>query len=205
MIASGVLYTSFQNLAISIPLERDDGTLKRLRGTPMPQAAYFVGKIGMVFVVVRRAGHDPDHRSASLFYDLELPEHRTQWFTFVWASVLGLVACTLLGLAFSLGPEERPRARPRSCQPIVLVLQFTSGVFFVYSELPDVDAAVRRAVPAEVADAGDARVFLPPEAAPLEVGGSWAAGRCAAVLASWCVAGLVLSLLFFRWAKRGQD
>ena len=37
MIASGVLYTSFQNLAISIPLERDDGTLKRLQGTPMPK------------------------------------------------------------------------------------------------------------------------------------------------------------------------
>ena len=27
MIASGVLYTSFQNLAIAIPMERDDGTL----------------------------------------------------------------------------------------------------------------------------------------------------------------------------------
>ena len=30
MIASGILYTSFQNLAIAIALERDDGTLKRL-------------------------------------------------------------------------------------------------------------------------------------------------------------------------------
>ena len=31
MIASGILYTSFQNLAIAIPMERDDGTLKRLQ------------------------------------------------------------------------------------------------------------------------------------------------------------------------------
>ena len=38
MIASGIVYTSFQNLAISIPQERDDGTLKRLQGTPMPKA-----------------------------------------------------------------------------------------------------------------------------------------------------------------------
>ena len=37
MIASGIVYTSFQNLAIGIPQERDDGTLKRLEGTPMPQ------------------------------------------------------------------------------------------------------------------------------------------------------------------------
>src|SRR5215218_8470742 len=39
MIASGVVYTAFQNLAIVIPQERDDGTLKRLQGTPMPKAA----------------------------------------------------------------------------------------------------------------------------------------------------------------------
>src|SRR5205085_1587802 len=41
MIASGIVYTSFQNLAIAIPQERDDGTLKRLQGTPMPKSAYF--------------------------------------------------------------------------------------------------------------------------------------------------------------------
>jgi ABC-2 type transport system permease protein len=40
MIASGIVYTAFQNLAIVIPQERDDGTLKRLQGTPMPKAAY---------------------------------------------------------------------------------------------------------------------------------------------------------------------
>ena len=37
-------------------MERDVGTLKRLRGTPMPQASYFIGKIGLVLVIVRRAG-----------------------------------------------------------------------------------------------------------------------------------------------------
>jgi len=36
MIASGIIVTSSQSLAISIAIERDDGTLKRLRGTPMP-------------------------------------------------------------------------------------------------------------------------------------------------------------------------
>ena len=34
MIASGLVNTGFQQLAITIPMERDDGTLKRLRGTP---------------------------------------------------------------------------------------------------------------------------------------------------------------------------
>jgi ABC-2 type transport system permease protein len=31
MIASGLVNTGFQQLAITIPMERDDGTLKRLR------------------------------------------------------------------------------------------------------------------------------------------------------------------------------
>lgn len=35
MIASGLVNSGFQQLAIMIPMERDFGTLKRLRGTPM--------------------------------------------------------------------------------------------------------------------------------------------------------------------------
>ena len=50
MIASGVLYSAFQNLAISIPQEREEGTLKRLQGLPMQKASYFIGKVGLVFV-----------------------------------------------------------------------------------------------------------------------------------------------------------
>lgn len=44
MIASGLVNTGFQALAITIPMERDFGALKRLRGTPMPASSYFIGK-----------------------------------------------------------------------------------------------------------------------------------------------------------------
>ena len=44
MVASGLVNTGFQQLAITIPMERDDGTLKRLRGTPMSVTSYFIGK-----------------------------------------------------------------------------------------------------------------------------------------------------------------
>ena len=50
MVAGGVMLTSFQTLAMSVALERDDGTLKRLRSTPMPPVAYFLGKVGLVAV-----------------------------------------------------------------------------------------------------------------------------------------------------------
>ena len=45
MIASGLVNSGFQQLAIMIPMERDFGTLKRLRGTPMSLSSYFIGKI----------------------------------------------------------------------------------------------------------------------------------------------------------------
>ena len=51
MVATGVMLSSFQNLALSIADERDQGLLKRLRGTPMPPAAYLLGKIGLVLLV----------------------------------------------------------------------------------------------------------------------------------------------------------
>ena len=50
MLATGIMLSSFQNLAIGIAVERDDGGLKRLHGTPLPPAAYFLGKTGEVLV-----------------------------------------------------------------------------------------------------------------------------------------------------------
>src|SRR3954453_18601237 len=51
MIAAAQLTNGFQTLAIQIPIERDRGVLKRLSGSPMPSAAYFLGKFIMVYVI----------------------------------------------------------------------------------------------------------------------------------------------------------
>ena len=203
MIASGVLYTSFQNLAIAIPLEREDGTLKRLQGTPMPKGSYFLGKIGTVFVayvaqvtILITVG--------VLFYGIDLPQTTLQWFTFLWASVLGLVGCTLLGIAFSVVPKTGKGASAVAT-PIVLVLQFTSGVFFVFSQLPQWMQTFASLFPLKWLAQAMRSVFLPESAAAPEVAGSWELGMCAFMLALWCVIGLVLSLLFFRWTPRGTN
>ncbi len=50
MLAAGVLLSGVQNLAVDIATEKSDGTLKRLGGTPLSPVAYFLGKIGQVFV-----------------------------------------------------------------------------------------------------------------------------------------------------------
>jgi len=203
MIASGVLYTSFQNLAIAIPLEREDGTLKRLQGTPMPKVSYFVGKIGTV-VVAYVAQVTILITVGVLFYGVKIPSTALQWFTFFWASALGLIGCTLLGIAFSVVPKTG-RGASAVVSPIVLVLQFTSGVFFVFSQLPHWMQVFASFFPLKWLAQAMRSVFLPDAAAAMEVAGGWELGACAAMLALWCVIGLVLAIVFFRWTPRGSN
>lgn len=203
MIASGVVYTSFQNLAIAIPMEREDGTLKRLQGTPMPKTAYFIGKIATVFliyvvqvIILVVVG--------VVFFHLQMPSTATQWWTFVWVSVLGLISCTMCGLAFSAVPKTA-RGAPAIVSPIVLVLQFTSGVFFLFSQLPSWMQAFASLFPLKWLTQGMRSVFLPQAAASLEVVGDWELGRVALVLGGWCILGLLLALFFFRWQRGSGD
>lgn len=201
MIASGILYTSFQNLAISIPMEREDGTLKRLQGTPMPRSSFFIGKMGMVFVaytaqviILIAVG--------VLFYGIELPTTALAIFTFIWVSVLGLIAWTLLGIAYSVVPKQGKGAAAL-VTPVVLVLQFTSGVFFVFSDLPQWMQTFASLFPLKWLTQAMRSVFLPESAAAMEVAGSWELGMTALVLVIWIVIGAVLATVFFRWTPRG--
>jgi ABC-2 type transport system permease protein len=199
MIASGLLSTGFQSLAIQIPIERDRGVLKRLAGTPMPKAAYFVGKIVMV-VAVSVLEMAILLAVASLFYHVDLPSTAHRWLTFGWVSLLGITACTLCGIALSSVPREGKRA-PAVVTPIALVLQFISGVFFVFNQLPHWLQNVASVFPLRWMTLGMRSVFLPDSFAGSEPGGGWQLGRVALVLVAWVVAGLVLCLLTFRWTR----
>lgn len=200
MIASGLLASSFQNLAISIPIERDSGALKRLQATPMPPSAYFAGKVLLVglisaveIVLLAIMG--------LLFYDLTLPTDGGRWLTFAWVVVLGVAACTLLGIAFS-GFVRNGDSAPAIVSPITIILQFISGVYFVFADLPPWMQQIASIFPLKWMTQGMRSVFLPDSYTAREPAGTWEHGRIALVLALWCVLGLVLALRFFRWRSR---
>jgi ABC-2 type transport system permease protein len=127
MIAAGIFLVSFQTLAITIAIERDDGTLKRLRGTPMPPVSYFLGKIGMVLVTAV-AQTVLLLAYAALTYRVELPTEPARWFTFAWVFVLGTAAGTVLGIAYSSVPKSG-RSAPAVVTTPVLMLQGMRSVF----------------------------------------------------------------------------
>ena len=200
IIAAGVLGASLQNMAISIATERSDGTLKHLAGTPMPRSAYFVGKVVQVFAVTVAIVAILLVIGAA-FYGVDLPSG-SDWLTFAWVAALGSAACTLLGIAVS-SLARNGRSASATVTPIALVLQFISGVFFQFSQVPTWLQTVAAVFPLKWMAQGLRSVFLPDSMAAAEPAGSWELGLCALVLLAWCAAGLVLCVLTFRWQDRG--
>ncbi len=202
MAASGVLLVSFQSLAISIAVERDNGTLKRLEGTPMPRSAYFLGKVGLV-VVTGLVQLAVLLTCARLFFGVPLPATAGAWGTLGWVAVLGAAAGTLLGIAFSSVPSSG-RTASAVVTPVVLILQFTSGVFFAFPDLPHWMQDFASVFPLKWMAQGFRSALLPGSMEQAEVSGSWQLPTTALVLAAWIVVGLVLCRATFRWRRRGD-
>ncbi|TGB12928.1 ABC transporter permease [Streptomyces sp. MZ04] len=200
MIAAGIMSTSFQSLGISIAIERDEKVLRRLRGTPMPPAAYFLGKIWLVLVTGLLETLALLLVGVTLF-DVDLPTSAGKWLTFGWIFVLGLTGCALLGIAISSVPKSGRSATSVVVLPF-LVLQFISGVYIAVDTIPDWMRHVSALFPLKWMCQGFRGVFLPESANVLEITGSWEYGRIALVLGAWCVGGLALCLLTFRWKNR---
>jgi ABC-2 type transport system permease protein len=197
ILCAGLFGVAFQATAIQIAVDRDKGILKRLQGTPMPPSAYFIGKILMVLtlVVLESAvllG------VAAVLGKVDLPTDPARWWTFAWVTLLGTAAGSLLGIAFSSVPRSG-RAAPATITPIALVLQFISGIYFVFTTLPPFLQHVGAFFPIKWIAQGYRSVFLPDSFAHQEAAGSWEHGRTALVLAAWAVGGLLVALRTFRW------
>lgn len=200
MLAAGVLLSGLQNLAIGIAEERGDGTLKRLAGTPLPMVSYFIGKIGQV-VITGLAQSALLIGFSALLFGVQLPTDAARWLTFAWVFVLGVATCAILGIVLSTLPRSGQSATAVVI-PVTLVLQFISGVYLPFSQLPDWLKDIASVFPLRWLAQGMRYVFLPDGYGALEVGGSWNLGLVALVIGIWLVVGLVLARMLFRWIRK---
>jgi ABC-2 type transport system permease protein len=199
MIASGLVNTGFQSLAITIPMERDVGGLKRLRGTPMPASSYFIGKailisVSMILQIILLFGF------GLIFFGVHMPTDLAKWFTFVWLVLLGSTCSTALGIAFSIVPKSG-RGASAVVSPIVIVLQFFSGVFFIFTQLPTWMQQFAAIFPLKWLTQGMRSVFLPDSFATQEVAKSWETGRTFLILIIWLAVGIFFSIRKFKWDR----
>ena len=200
MIASGMINSGFQQLAIMIPMERDSGALKRLRGTPVPASSYFIGKSILVLfsmfiqTILLMAG-------GIAFFHLTLPSTTSKWFLLIALLILGSANSTALGIAFSAVPKSG-RGASAVVSPVVIVMQFFSGVFFIFTQLPHWMQQVAALFPLKWLTQGMREVFLPDSFATQEVAKSWETDRVLLVNFVWLLVGLFLAVRHFKWEAR---
>jgi ABC-2 type transport system permease protein len=199
IIGAAIWVTCFQNLAITVPLERDSGALKRLAGSPMPRTAYFLGKIALVLLVTLA-------ECALLIvlgvviYHVPLPP-ASHWLTFAWVLLLGVASCTLFGLGLA-GLIPNGRSASAIVTPFAIILQFLSGVYFVFGDLPGWLQTVGAIFPLKWITQGMRSVFLPAGFHQLEPQHSWHHVQAVLVLGAWCIGGLLVTVRTFRWTPR---
>ena len=199
MIATGIVSATFANLAMTVAIEQHEGLLRRLSGTPLPRSAYFAGKIGLALViafleVVLILG------IGMAFYGVELPTEPVKWLVFAAVFILGVASCSLLGIAYTRLIRTGSSASA-IVQPPYLVLQFISGVFLQYSEVPSGLKMVASIFPLKWMVQGLRYVFLPEWVAQDDYGGGWNLDQVMLVLALWLVISFVLAKFFFRWNR----
>jgi ABC-2 type transport system permease protein len=197
IIGSVVMSTGFVSTAISVAFDRDAGLLKRLAGTPMPQAAFFIGRVLATLAVVL-AQIIILVVMGLVMYNLKLPSTAARWFTLVWVFVLGTVGSTLLGLAVG-GRIRNAKAGPAVVNVPFIVLQFISGIFIPMTNLSKSIRSLSGFFPLRWLAQGMRSVFLPDSYQSVEEHGAWQHGRMFLTLAIWLVIGAVLCLTTFRW------
>jgi ABC-2 type transport system permease protein len=200
MLAAGVLLSGLQNMSIDIAMEKGDGTLKRIAGTPLSVISYFIGKIGQVLVtgILQAALLILVARFA---FGVELPTEPQSWFTFGWVFLFGVTTCAILGIGLS-GLPRSGKSATAVIIPIVLVLQFISGVYLAFTNLPEWLQNVASVFPLKWLAQGMRSVFLPSTFEAAEAGGAWNLAGVAIVTGIWLVAGLIIARVTFRWIRK---
>jgi ABC-2 type transport system permease protein len=181
----GVLATTFTALAFNLTVLREEGVLKRIRGTPIPAGTYLAGVIGsatlnaflqVLLVVV----------IGNLVFGADWPHDPLLLVAFTF---LGVVCFAALGVAFSQAiPNED--AAPAYTNAIFLPLIFISGVFYSEDDLPQVLKTIAEVLPLKHLIDGLSTAIA---------GGGGDTAVAAAVVAAWAAAGLFLAVRFFRW------
>jgi len=187
IITVAVISATMQSLAMSLVIAREDGRLKRGRGTPMPAWVFIAGRVGnsivvalMMLALIAALGR--------VLYGVAIPWGQLPELVVVLA--VGSAAFCCLGIALTAAIPSQDAAAP-IVNALLLPLYFLSGVFIPEDELPD--GVVNFANHFPVRDFFEAffAAYMP------------AGGGSGVDWGNLAVAGLLLAIRFFRWTPRG--
>jgi len=182
-----VMSTTFTALAFNITFLREQGILKRMRGTPVPAGSYLGGLLAssvmnaaVQVLLVVAIGH--------WVYGLPWPREPLALAAF---TALGVLVFGALGVAFSHAIPNFDSA-PAYVNAVFLPAIFISGVFYSASALPGPLEALAAILPLKHVIDGLAGAIVTGQG-PLEL------PTATLTLLAWAAAGLALAAWSFRW------
>jgi len=190
MLGYGVAATAFAGLAITTVIRREDGVLKRLRGTPLPARAYIAAVIGSTLLVFLLEAVSLVLLGRILF-DVPFPD---RWLSLVLVVLLGALAFAAMGLALT-GAVHSAEGSSAVVNAIYLPMAFIAGAFFSSTSFPSFIEAIADVLPLTYYIELCRNVVLGNE----EIWSDW---QAVAVVAVWGVVGALTALRWFRWEPR---
>jgi ABC-2 type transport system permease protein len=188
ILAYGIIITQFVNMAGGLAIQRDNGLLKRMRGTPLPGWAYVAGRVGstavisvamtVVMLVLGRVCFDVHLRAAAV------P-------AVVVAVLLGAATFAALGMA-AVALIPNAEAAPVVANVLILPLSFISGIWYPLTGAPEWLTDLAKVFPVERL-AGALHVAFD----PLNHGSAFS-GNDLLVLGIWLLIGTRLAMRFWR-------
>ncbi len=185
-----VMSTTFTALAFNMTFLREQGVLKRIRGTPMPSLSYLMGIAGnaitntaLQIVIITVAGR--------LFFGTGWPRDWVELVVFVCA---GVVCFASLGVAFSHAIPNFDSA-PAYVNAVFLPVIFVSGVFYDASRAPSFIRGIAQALPLIHVIDGLSGAMVKGTSLAANVG-------ALGVIAAWAVLGIFFAVRGFSWEQR---
>jgi ABC-2 type transport system permease protein len=185
-----IMSTTFSALAMNMTFLREQGVLKRMRGTPLPSGAYLAGiaanavtNAAIQIALVVLAGR--------VFFGIGWPEDWLELLVFV---VAGVVCLAALGVAWSHAIPNFDAA-PAYVNIVFLPTIFISGVFYDVDNTPAFLRDIAQALPlTHVIDGLSAAM----------VTGRGLADNLSAlaVVGVWAAIGIALAVRGFSWESR---
>jgi ABC-2 type transport system permease protein len=189
ILAYGVMSACFTNLAVTTTFRRDQGLLKRVRGTPLTPVGYLGGLVANAMVVSLILG-TLIVVFGSAVYGAGAPH---DWLGLVVSVLVGAASFCALGLAFTaLIPNAD--AGPAIVNLVFFVLVVISGGFFPIASSSALS---------QVASVFPLRHFIDACFASFDPhqNGGYPWGDVG-IMAAWGAAGMLAAARWFRWEPR---
>ncbi len=192
MLGYGVAATTFAGLSIVIVVRREDGILKRLRGTPLPAWAY-IGAVLVSTLFVFALEAVALILLGRAVFGVPLPTHV---FSLVLVLLLSALAFTALGLALT-ALVRSAEGSSAVVNAVYLPMVFIAGSFFSPHSFPQFLRAIADVLPLTY-------VIRLVRDVTLHGKEIWSEPGPVAVLVAWGLVGVVVAVRAFRWEPR-QD